>query len=142
MSTKVKALKKFVEQELETKLPVKILPDQSIIYKKFRIKKNKQNKWNLRYLSNNDIIDSFNTKSSALLAAKFYDGYHFSKFVEIKELDRKWHANLVDIDIFKHKISSTKDFDKKSIFETRLDLSQRRYNLYKEEIAIRLKTEF
>jgi hypothetical protein len=142
MNTKIKDLKKFVENEIKVNLHVTILPDQSLVYKKYRIKKTKNNTWELKQIKSSDIISYFNTKSSALLAAKFYDNQYFNKFIEIKELDRKLISNLVDIEIYKTRLNSNIDYEKRLLFEIKLDMCQRRYSHCKKEIAGRLKTEF
>jgi hypothetical protein len=141
MVTKVKELKKYVEQEVDRSLPVTVLPDNSLAYKKFRIKR-EQDKWNLRYIKSQDIIDSFYTKSSALLAAKFYEHNNFNLYVGIKDLDRKYYYNNVDIDIYKEQIKRTQDPIKREILYNRYDLSEHRSRLFKEQIASEFKTHF
>lgn len=141
MVTKVKELKKYVEQELDRSLPVTVLPDNSLAYKKFRIKR-EQDKWNLRYIKSQDVIDSFYTKSSALLAAKFYEHNNFNLYVGIKDLDRKYYYNNVDIDIYKEQIKRTQDPIKREILYNRYDLSEHRSRLFKEKIASEFKTHF
>ncbi len=141
MVTKVKELKKYVEQEVDRSLPVTVLPDNSLAYKKFRIKR-EQDKWNLRYIKSQDVIDSFYTKSSALLAAKFYEHNNFNLYVGIKDLDRKYYYNNVDIDIYKEQIKRTQDPIKREILYNRYDLSEHRSRLYKEQIASEFKTHF
>ena len=141
MVTKVKELKKYVEQELDRSLPVTVLPDNSLAYKKFRIKR-EQDKWNLRYIKSQDIIDSFYTKSSALLAAKFYEHNNFNLYVGIKDLDRKYYYNNVDIDIYKEQIKRTQDPIKREILYNRYDLSEHRSRLFKEQISSEFKTHF
>jgi len=141
MVTKVKELKKYVEQELDRSLPVTVLPDNSLAYKKFRIKR-EQDKWNLSYIKSQDVIDSFYTKSSALLAAKFYEHNNFNLYVGIKDLDRKYYYNNVDIDIYKEQIKRTQDPIKREILYNRYDLSEHRSRLFKEQIASEFKTHF
>ena len=141
MVTKVKELKKYVEQELDRSLPVTVLPDNSLAYKKFRIKR-EQDRWNLRYIKSQDIIDSFYTKSSALLAAKFYEHNNFNLYVGIKDLDRKYYYNNVDIDIYKEQIKRTQDPIKREILYNRYDLSEHRSRLFKEQISSEFKTHF
>ena len=141
MVTKVKELKKYVEQELDRSLPVTVLPDNSLAYKKFRIKR-EQDKWNLRYIKSQDVIDSFYTKSSALLAAKFYEHNNFNLYVGIKDLDRKYYYNNVDIDIYKEQIKRTQDPIKREILYNRYDLSEHRSRIFKEQISSEFKTHF
>jgi len=141
MGQKVKELKKYIEREIHKNLPVSILPDKSIVYKKYRIKQNKT-KWELIYQHTGDVIEKFNTKSSALLAAKFYDGYDFSKYINIKDLDRRYYSNLSDIEIYNEQIRRTSDIEKKDILTNRKELSEQRISLYREEIAVQFKNEF
>jgi len=141
MGQKVKELKKHIEREIHKNLPVSILPDKSIVYKKYRIKPNKT-KWELTYQHTGDVIEKFNTKTSALLAAKFYDGYNFSKYINIKDLDRRYQNNLSDIEIYNEQIRRTSDIEKKDILTNRKELSEQRISLYREEIAVQFKNEF
>ena len=141
MGQKVKELKKHIEREIHKSLPVSILPDKSIVYKKYRIKHNKT-KWELTYQHTGDVIEKFYTKTSALLAAKFYDGYNFSKYINIKDLDRRYQNNLSDIEIYNEQIRRTSDIEKKDILINRKELSEQRISLYREEIAVQFKNEF
>lgn len=141
MVTKVKEFKKYIEREIDKNLPVAVLSDKSLVYKKYRIKHYKA-KWELTNQHTGDVIEKFNTKSSALLAAKFYDHYDFSKYINIKDLDRRYHCNLVDIEIYKEQIRRTTDIEKKDILTNRKELSEQRISLYREEIAVQFKNEF
>lgn len=141
MVTKVKELKKYIEREIQNNLPVTVLADKSIVYKKYRIKHSKSS-WELTYVYSGDIIEKFYTKSSALLAAKFYDHYDFSKYINIKDLDRKYYNNLADVEIYTDQIKRTSNIEKKDILINRKELSEQRISLYRDEIAVQFKNEF
>jgi|688.fasta_scaffold697999_2 hypothetical protein len=141
MGIKVKDFKRYAEQEVDKSLPVKILPDNSLIYKNFRIKKVKE-KWTVNYTKSSDIIDEFYTKTGALLGAKFYNTNNLSKFTAIKDLDRKYYYTLSEIDIYRELIKHTQDFTKKEILYSRYDVAEHRSKVYKEQIASEFKTHF
>jgi len=141
MSTKLKDIKKWCEKEIHENLPVAILSDKSISYKNYRIKQNKIY-WELTKKNSDIVIEKFNTKTSALLAAKFYDSYNYNKLVDIKNLDRKYYYNLIDIEIYKDKLKRTKNLERRDILINRKELSEQKIALYKLEIANHFKNEF
>ena len=69
-------LERFLEDEFKKKTPLLVMPDKTIIYKKYKIKQNKSGTYNLLH-SNNDLIATFKLKATAALAAK---NYHYNRF--------------------------------------------------------------
>ena len=76
-------LEKLLEEELKTKVPIVTLKDGSLLYKRFIIKKTRDNMYKLSYYKG-DLIDTFYLKATAILAAKFYDFQTLDKFNDIK----------------------------------------------------------
>jgi hypothetical protein len=133
-------LQNFLEEEIK-KIPLLVLADKSIVYKQYKIKQNKLGLWVLRY-STGDIIDYFRIKTTASLAAKFYDRTDIKRYNEVKLLDSQyWHSNN-DATFFKYKYQNTKDLDKRDIFVWRWELYNGRANRYKEEITSMFKANF
>lgn len=144
MNFKQKAaeLETFLREELSKELPIVILPDGSIIYKQYKIKKNKHGLWVLRYTTTGDFIENFRTKSSALLGAKFYDRNRLRQFNQVKVLDTAYWSNLSDSQIFKYRINTTKDLDRKSMLQSRYDLASAKSKNSAGKISQMFKTHF
>ena len=140
--TKTK-LKEYMEEEFKNSLPITILPDSSIVYKKYRIKQNKQGDFNLHYAGlDNRTIDRFNLKVCALVAAKRHDQCRLDAYNNIKELDRKYWNNYADAKYFQHIIKITKDTEKQDILTSRLQESTELAKLYKQEITALFRMSF
>lgn len=142
LSYKAKQLEQMFRQDMGNLLPVTVLNDKSIVYKKYRILKNKLGLFELRYYKTGDLISSFRTQSAALLAAKFYDKDNFARYNEVVSLDTKYYVNLTDSEIFKHRIKTTKDIDRKDLFQWRFEITEQRAKSYKAEITRLFKTHF
>lgn len=127
-------LESFLEEELRANVPLVVLPDKTIVYKTFKIKRNKIGDWDLKH-SNNDIIDSFKLKTSAILAAKYYEISDFNKYNNIKMLDSLYWINVSDTNFFKQRFLTTKDLDRKDIYLSRWVLTRSRTRRYKDEIS-------
>lgn len=135
-------LEKFLEEEFTKKLPIVILPDKSIIYKQFRIKQNKNQIWDLKWARTGDKIDSFHTKTSALLAAKFYISSNHTRYNEVKHLDLRYWNNSIDAMFFKHRLNTTRDYELKDLFLSRFDLAEQRYKNARHQITQMFKINF
>ena len=134
-------LETFLEEEFKKKVPLAVLPDKSIVYKRFKISRNKQGQWRLHYLGGFD-IDLFRLRTTAAIAAKHYDRTNLVKYNEIKRLDTDYWAAAVDAEIFKYKYDHTKDFDRKMLFLCRWELARDKAENYKHEITRMFKTAF
>lgn len=133
-------LQNLLEEEIK-QIPLVVLPDNSIVYKKYKIKQNKSGFWTLRYITG-DIIDYFRMKTTACLAAKFYDKTNFARYNEVKTLDSQyWHSNNDSV-FFKYKYQNTKDLDRRDYFMWRWELYHGRAQRYKEEISLMFKSNF
>lgn len=139
---KAEQLEKFLEEEFKKQLPIVVLADKSIIYKNYKIKQNKHGVWLLRYLGTGDIINSFRTKTCALLAAKFYEKNNFVKYNAVLLLDSQYWSNFVDTSFFKSRLEKTNDYEKLDLFRARFDLANARAKHYKNEISMMFKSQF
>lgn len=126
-------LENFLDEELKSKIPLLPLPDGSILYKTYKIKKNAQGSWDLMYYRG-DSIDKFNLKVSAILGAKFHYANQIHVYNSVKNLDVKYWTNSFDAVIFKEKQQNCKDIAKKTIYLSRLELTKSRAARYKEQI--------
>jgi hypothetical protein len=136
-------LKEFIEEEFKNSLPITILPDNSVVYKKYRIKQNKRGDFSLHYAGlDNKAIDRFNLKVCALVAAKRHDQCRLDAYNTIKDLDRKYWNNYADAKYFQHIIKTTKDTEKQDILTSRLQESTELAKLYKQEITALFRMSF
>ena len=136
-------LQDFIAEEFKTSLPITILPDNSVVYKRYRIKQSKVGYFNLHFKGlNNESIDRFNLKVSALIAAKNHDRCRLDTYNKIKELDRKYWNNFADAKYFQHKRKITKDFEKFEILTSRYDISSKRAVDYRDKITRMFRSTF
>ena len=131
----VKQIEEFLETELTSSLPITILSDNSIVYKRYRIKQSKSGTFKLHFSGlDNRVIGEFNLKACALLAAKRHDKCQLSLYEEVKELDTKYWVNFSDAKYFQEKIKKTVNGEKYDILSSRLDLTKDRAKEYKIQI--------
>ena len=135
-------LEKFLDEEFAKNVPLLVLPDKSIVYKTYKIKQNKQGDWDLRQAKNNDFVDKFKTKTAALIAAKFYHYSNFKRYHEIKHLDASYWANSQDAVIFKYRVNTTKDADRRDIYLWRFEITNDRAKNIKSQITQMFKSNF
>jgi len=138
---KAKQLEHFLEEEFKKNIPLVVLPDKSIVYKRYKIKQNKQGMWALRLVSG-DAVDYFRIKTTAILAAKFYDLSNFSRYNQIKTLDTHYWNNSVDASFFKYRYEHATDIEKRDIFMWRWEQTDHRAKRYKEQISSMFKANF
>jgi hypothetical protein len=136
-----KQLESFLEEEFKKKTPLAVLPDKSIVYKRYKIKQDKQGFWNIS-IGTGDVIDQFRIKTTATLAAKFYDQTNFNRYNQIKSLDIQYWNNSNDASFFKYRYEHAKDLDKRDIYMWRWEQADHRAKRYKEEISVMFKANF
>lgn len=134
-----KELAEIVKDKVESATPVQYLPDGSVVYKNYKVVSNSGN-YKLTKLSSRTVIDTFKTKSAAILAAKFYDQNNFNNYSNIKHIDQVFFSNFVDAEIFRFRIKNTKDLDRRDLMQWRLEIAESRAQRYKHEITALLKT--
>lgn len=136
-----KQLENFLEDEFKKNIPIAVLPDKSIVYKRYRIKQNKKGLWQLAYLGSDNIAE-FRIKTTAILAAKFYDKTDFKRYNEVKLLDTHYWNNSNDAGFFKYRYENAKDIDRRDLFLWRWELASSRAKRYKDEISTMFKSNF
>jgi hypothetical protein len=136
-----KQLEQFLDEEFKDKIPLALLPNGTIAYGNFLIKQTKNKEWHLTR-SNGTYLDTFNVKSSAIIAAKLYGVNNFVKYSELKILDQLYYKNNTDAEIFKCKYKTTKDTDKRDLYLARFLYSSQYATYAKEQIASRFKMLF
>lgn len=136
-----KQLESFLEDEFKKKIPIAVLPDKSLVYKRYKIKQNKQGLWALSYAGKDD-IDYFRIKTTAILAAKFYDQTNFNRYNEVKTLDSQYWNNSNDASFFKYRYEHAKDLEQRDICLWRWEIADGRAKRYKEQISVMFKSNF
>jgi len=136
-----KQLESFLEDEFKKKIPILVMPDKSLVYKRYKIKQNSTGNWDLSYIAG-DKIAEFRIKTTATLAAKFYDQTNFKRYNEIRQLDTQYWNNNNDAVFFKHRYENAKDLDKRDIFMWRWEQADHRAKRHKETISSMFKSNF
>lgn len=113
----------YFDQELQTTLPISVLPDGSLVYKDLLVKQLDNKYWGVYNITSRDLINEYYLKSCALLAAKEYFHRHYEKYHNVKMLDSKYASVSTDASVFKNNISLVTDNDKYQIMLTRLEES-------------------
>jgi hypothetical protein len=139
------AVKDLAEQfanEFNKQLPVTVLPDGGIIYKKYLVKQLKTGNWALYNYNNKTTIEEYYLKTCALMAAKAYNNLNLTKFFEIKQLDNHYWANHADLQVYKKNIKTAKDFDRYMILLNKLEDTEYKTEHFKEKISRMFKYSF
>lgn len=139
---RIKELAKEFSTELEKQLPLTILPNGGIIYKKFLVKQTKEGNWAVYNYADRNLVEQYFLKTCALMAAKAYNNVQLDKFHEIKRLDNCFWANHSDTQVYKRNIKLTKDFNRYLILLNKLEESELKETHYKEEISKMFKWSF
>jgi hypothetical protein len=134
-------LENILVEELKNKPPIALLDNNSVLYLDFRIKKNKVGKWAL-YRINGFLIDTFNLKTCALLAAKLLNANNLKGLNEIKQLDDSYFKHHMDTIIHKNMYTNTKDSVKKDVNLWRWQISKEKTDSTKRQIISRFKFLF
>ncbi len=138
--TQAEKLESLLEEELK-KIPLVVLSKNTLAYKKYKIKQDNKGMWAL-FDPHGSIVDKFRIKTTASLAAKFYDQTNIRRFNEIKILDGQYWNNSNDSVFFEYKYKNTKDLDKRDLFLWRWELAKGRSDRYKQEISAMFKANF
>ena len=134
-------LERFLEDEFTRKIPIVVLSNKDILYKRFRIHRTKDGQWELKYVTG-DSIEKFYLKATALLAAKFYDLCRFDRYNEIKNLDTGYWYNSLDSIRFYSRLENTRQTDKMVLYAARHTLTKARAVKYKELISSMFRNNF
>lgn len=138
----IKELAGYFDNELQSHLPISLLPNGVLAYKNYYVKQLKNGNWGLFALDSKDLVEQFFLRSCALMAAKAHYAVNMEKFLEIKRLDNRYWSNYTDSEIFKHNLKSVKDFDRYEILLTKLVNSNELAKYYKEAISTMFKWTF
>lgn len=129
-----KELASYFDQELQTSLPISVLPDGSLLYKDFLVKQLDNKYWGVYNIKSKDLINEYYLKSCALMAAKEYFHRQYEKYQNIKMLDNKYASVSTDAVVFKNNISLVTDDDKYQVMLTRLEESNALSHYYQQLI--------
>jgi hypothetical protein len=136
----IKELAVQFEEDFKKTLPFDLQSDGSIIYNNFIVKKNTKGNWGI--YKNNYLIEEYYLKTCALLAAKAYSKTNLNRFFEIKHLDSKYWASVSDLRVYKKNIKKAAEFDRFIILLNKLEDSEYKTDIYKNEISKMFKCNF
>lgn len=134
-------LEKYLDEEFKHNLPVVQMSDKSLVYKNFKIKRDKKGYWILGRVGGNN-LDKFNLKTCALIAVKLYSANNLSKYNEIKNLDNYYQKNSNDSEVYRYIYKKTKDLVKKDTCLWRWEISDQRARYAKSQIVTKFKMMF
>jgi hypothetical protein len=130
----------FLDDEMsDSTLPL-LLEDESVVYKKFKIKTNTAGLWEL--YSNTGILYSFKLKASAVLAAEYYDMFLFNKIKELQILDKEYYYAITNLIFLYSQLPSIKDQQKRDILQSRIDFARTRSSQLRRELKSRFSSKF
>jgi hypothetical protein len=138
----IKEFAGYFDQELQTTLPISVLPDGSLLYKDFLVKQLDNTYWGVYNILSKDFVNEYFLKSCALIAAKDYNNRHYEKYQSVKLLDSKYAAVTNDATVFKNNIELVTDDEKYHILLTRLEESNALSQYYKQVILRLFRQSF
>lgn len=138
----IKELAEDFTSEFNANIQIKILPDQSIVFKDYIIKQDKTGYWNVFDFLHKQYINQFFLKTCALIAIKEYDHLQFGKYQQIKYLDTRYQSHYCDSVIYKHNIKHITDIDQYIIVLNKLEECQARAKEYQTQISRLFKASF
>jgi hypothetical protein len=138
----IKELSVQFEEEFKKTLPITVLADGSVVYKQFLIKQTPQENWAIYNIHNKCLIEEYRLKTCALLGARAYSISNLNKFFEVKRLDTKYWANFSDLQVYRKNIKKAKDFDRFCVLLNKLEHSEDKTNIYREQISKMFKYSF
>lgn len=136
----VQKLENFLEQEFKNNVKLIVVSSDVLLYKNYKITKTKYG-WTLSYLNGDKVYD-FRLKACAAIGAKYHSANSLQKFNEIKALDLGYWTNFIDSTLFKNRIETSTDRDKKELYYCRWDVTRQRALRYKQEITQMFKHTF
>lgn len=131
-----------IEQGLLNELPIKV-KGESIEYNNYVIRQDKSDMWCLYANFNGlDLVDKFNLRISAVMAAKKYEKVAIREFNSIKTIDQHYNQLRNDIKIFEYLIKKTSDVEKKDNYYFRLQECKLRIRRVQFEIESMYRCTF
>lgn len=140
--TAIRELARVFDKELDAYLPVAVMPDCSVVVKRFQVKQQKDQSWAVISIDSKDIVDSFFLKSCALLAAKARYKSNFTLLLEVKRLDRQYAAHSTGVRVFEHSITQPENQDRLEILTMRLEHDRTQLELYRDKIQSMFRIHF
>ena len=138
----IKELAESFSHDLDTQLPVSVLPNGDLVYKNYIVRQMAAGNWGLYTLKHKDLVDQFFLKTCALMAAKAYYNVRLDHYSQVKELDNKYWASHSDNLVYKKNIKNAKEFDRFLVLLNKLEDSEQKAEHYKEEISKMFKWSF
>lgn len=142
---KAKLIKELAEQFTEDFNKIHqliVLPDGSVVYKDFLIKRLKNENYGIHHLPSKELVGQFFNKACAVMAAKAYSKTLLTKYYEIKQLDNRYWANRCDNIVYRKNIKTAKEFERYLVLLNKLEDSEHKSEHYKEEISRMFKWSF
>jgi hypothetical protein len=142
---KVKAIKDLAgqfEEDLKQSMPMAVQPDGSVVYKKFVIRKNARENWDLHYMHSSTVLEEYHLRSCAIMAAKAYEKTQLNRFFEIKRLDTQYWACYSDGLVYQKNIKTANDFGRYMILLNKLEDSKSRAEHFQQKISTMFKWSF
>jgi len=128
--------------ELNSNLHLIILPNGDIVYKDFIVSRTPNNYWGVFNCKTKELVSEFFLKSCALIAAKEYNNLQFSRYQQIKHLDRRYQSHYSDIIVYRHNIKNVADTDTYALILNKLEESEARAKEYQVRISRLFKCTF
>ena len=138
----IKELASSFDIELNSKMPLAVLPNGAVGYKDYLVKASKTGNWGVYNVNSKDLVGEFYLKSCAVMAAKAYHNAAMEKYFEIKRLDNRYWANHCDTMVYKRNIKTAKDFERYLILLNKLEHSAEQAEHFKEQISRMFKWSF
>jgi len=131
----------FLEKEVKNSNLVVSLSNGVTVYKDFSVRLSKKGDYILSR-SHGSILDKFNLKTSALLAAKMYESNDFSKLAELKILDNLYQKNYLESVFYKTRYKNSKNSESSDLYLARLSTLDSKIEYAKHQIASKFRALF
>lgn len=141
MKKTIKELAYYFDEELDKKLPVRLLTNGDLLYYNYIVKHLPNGKWGVFNVSSKDLKNEFFLKSCALMAAKAYNDRKFNHSNIVEDLDNNYWSHFSDALVFTQNIKHA-SADKYPILLTRLDESTTQVEFFKQKIYSLFKLTF
>lgn len=134
-------LEGFLTENFRKELPIAVIDKNTLIYKNFKIKRLKSGDWGL-FQKGGFMIEKFDLRVCALMAAKAYSANRLSEYLEIINLDKYYQVNFRDSEIFSYRMRKCKDSFDKDIALWRWEITNARAEYAKAQITHKFKCIF
>ena len=136
-----KQLEEFLDEEFKVNMPIAVLPNGNLVYKNFIVKKTKNEMWQI-YQNGRQILDQFNLKVCAIMAARLYSNQNFKHYQELRNLDTLYQNSKTDAERFSQRYKTVKDFNRKDVYAARLLHASSQAQYAKVQIRTKFKLMF